>query len=189
MSLETDIDRLSQNAPEMNPKRNRRIALEAIDNAVLLDGIALWRALSKDRPYPSRNAITPRVMKPLLRNTTLVRVIDGGRDYEYRIVGDAYVMAHGVSFQGKLWSETAALSPGYYKYIKPIYDAVVRDAAIIATRGWIERGAGSAGHVYCEYVFLPLGDTEVDHILIFAAYVRHDGLAHIAGSPSGSFDV
>lgn len=189
MSRSLDIHHLSHKALEKTSRRCRRVAVEDVDNTILLDGIGLWRELSGARSYPSRKDITPRLLKPLLRNTTLVRVIDGGRDYEYRIVGDAYVMAHGVSFQGRLWSQIANVSPGYHKYIKPIYDEVVRDAAVIATRGWIERGSGSVGSVYCEYVFLPLGDVEVDHILVFATYVRADGQAHVAGSYSGSFDV
>lgn len=188
MSFSTDIHRLPQNALENTPKRSRRIAIEEVDNPVLLEGIALWRHLCKGRKYPSRNDITPRVLRQLLRNTTLVKVVDGGNDYEYRIVGDAFVMAHGMSVQGRRWSDTAGLSAGYHDYIKPIYDEVVHDAATIATRGWIERGAGSKGHVWCEYVFLPLGEAEVDHILIFAAYVGRDGLSHIDGSFSGSFD-
>lgn len=189
MSRNLDIHRQSQNALEKTSRRNERVAVEDIGNTVLLDGIDMWRRLAGGRCYPTRKDITPRLLKPLLRNTTLVRVIDGGRDYEYRIVGDAYVMAHGVSFQGRRWSQIADLSPGYHKYIKPIYDEVAHDAAIVGTRGWIERGAGSQGHVYCEYVFLPLGDAEVDHILVFATYIRADGLAHVAGSFSSSFDA
>lgn len=170
-------------------RTSKCIPLSEVDSAILLDGIALWRSLSEGRKFPSRSAITPRVLKPLLRNTTLVRVVNGGEDYEYRIVGDAYVLAHGVSFQNKRWSETAGLLPDYHDYVKPIFDQVVHHAEPVATRGWIGRGAGSNGHVYSEYVFLPLGDSEVDHILVFAVYIRRDGLEHVANSLSGSFAV
>ena len=117
--------------------------------------------------------MTARVLRSVLRNITLLRVIDGGRDYEYRVVGDAYVMAHGMSFQGKCWSETEALSPRHYAAIKPVYDSVVRSGEPVATRGWIERGAQTDEHVYCEYVYLPLGteETGVDHIMALAVYV------------------
>jgi len=117
--------------------------------------------------------MTARVLRSILRNVTLLRVIDGGRDYEYRVVGDAYVMAHGISFQGRRWSETEALSPGHYAAIKPVYDSVVRSGEPVATRGWIERGAHTDERVYCEYVYLPLGteETGVDHIMAVAVYV------------------
>ncbi len=176
-------------APGPRKRTSKCIPLAEVDSAILLDGIALWRNLSNGRKFPSRNDITPRSLKTLLRNTTLVRVVDGGADYEFRIVGDAYVLAHGVSFQGKRWSETAHLLTGYQDYVKPIYDRIVREAEPVATRGWINRGAGSTGHVYSEYVFLPLGDTEVDHILVFAVYIRRDGLEHVSNSLSGSFAV
>jgi hypothetical protein len=164
--------------PEASANLSNRVPLEDIDSPVLLQGIAYWRNLCGGRKYPPRSAMSPRGLSNLLRNTTLLRVIDGGRDYEYRIVGDAYVMAHGVSFQGKFWSETGRLSPGYYATIKPTYDRVVREAEPVATRGWIERGASVNEYVYSEYVFLPLGDEAkgVDHILIFAVYVPRENV-------------
>lgn len=167
----------------------RVIALDLVDNPLLLEGIALWRSLAGDNPYPARSDITARVLKPLLRNVSLLKVVDGGQDYEHRIVGDAFVMAHGRSCQGMLWSETVKLFAGFRDFIKPIYDGVVRNGEPIATRGWIERGAGSTGHVYCEYVYLPLGSAEtgVDHILIFAVYLKRDGIGQNDPAITGSF--
>lgn len=185
MPVDPQIDGL----PGPRKRTSKCIPLSEVDSAILLDGIAMWRTLSGGRRFPSRSDVTPRALKPLLRNTKLVRVMDGGQDYEYRIVGDAYVLAHGVSFQSKRWSETADLLPDYHDYVKPIYDRVVRDGEPVATRGWIGRCAGSTGHVYSEYVFLPLGDGEVDHILVFAVYIRSDGLEHVSSSLSGSFGV
>jgi len=122
--------------------------------------------------------MTVRALRSLLRNITLLRVIDGGRDYEYRVVGDAYVMAHGISFQGKCWSDLKTLAPRHWATIKPIYDSVVRTGEPLATRGWIERGICTDEFVYCEYVYLPLGTEEgvVDHILAVAVYVTHGAL-------------
>jgi hypothetical protein len=149
------------------------IPLEEVDNSILCQGITLWGQLCSGRRFPARAEITPRELKPILRNTTLLRVIEGGRDYEYRIVGDAYVMAHGVSFQGRKWSETGQFSPGYHDAVKPVYDLVVSTGSPVATRGWIDKGKGAGERVYCEYVFLPLGTEEqgVDHILAIAVYI------------------
>lgn len=184
MSIDLHVDRSLAGTPFNNSKR---ILLADMDNEVLLAGLALWERLKGERKFPSRIDLSARVLKSLLRNTALVRAIDGGRDYEYRIVGDAYVLAHGVSFHGKLWSQLATLSPLYQSYVKPIYDAVVDDGEPIATRGWIERGAGQ-GQIFSEYLFLPIGELTVDHILVFAAYARREGLEHLAGSSHGSFD-
>ncbi len=185
--MSSDQDGRPLNAPRK--RANRCVDLTEVDSSVLIDGITMWQSLSGERKFPQRSDVTPRALRTLLRNTTLVRVIDSGKDYEYRIVGDAYVMAHGVSFQNKCLSQIAGLTPGYYAFVKPIYDRVVQEGDPVAPRGWIERGGGSAGHVYCEYVFLPIGEEAVDHILVFAVYIRRDGLEHVASSVTGSFAV
>ena len=159
-------------------KLSHRIALAEIDSPILLQGAAYWRGLCRERRFPARADVTPRGVAGLLRYTTLLRVIDDGADYEYRIVGDAYVMAHGISFQGKRWSDTDKLSPGYHAAIISTYDRVVRKGEPVAMRGWIERGAKKSGLVYSEYLFLPLGDNDgaVDHILVFAVYVPRENV-------------
>ena len=178
MPTKSNVDKVEQGAIDTPENLYGRIALSEIESTVLLQGIAYWDALRGARNFPSRFEITPRGLANLLRNTTLLRVIEGGKDYEYRIVGDAYVMAHGVSFQGKSWSETDKLSPGYHAMIKSTYDRVVRKAEPIAMRGWIERSGQKSELIYSEYVFLPLGrDGEtVDHILVFAVYVPREKL-------------
>ncbi len=174
------MDRKSEEAPRnaaQEPERSSsRIALKDIESSILLQGVAYWRDLSGERSFPARTDVTPRDLAALLRNTTLLRVIDDGKDYEYRIVGDAFVMAHGVSFQGKRWSEAGKLFPGYHALIKSVYDRVVRKGEPIAMRGWIERGGESSEMVYSEYVFLPLGadGKTVDHILVFAVYLPRE---------------
>jgi hypothetical protein len=154
------------------------IPLPEVDNAILQQGLVYWRALAGDRSFPTRGDITPRGLVGLLRNTKLLRVIDGGKDYEFRIAGDAFVLAHGVSFQGKYQSEVAALLPSYAAAVKVVYDRVVATAEPLAMRGWIARGVRKAEHIYAEGVYLPLGPDEktVDHILAFAVYVPRDRL-------------
>jgi hypothetical protein len=156
----------------------------------LLEGFELWCRLKGELKFPPRSAVTPRLLKPLLRDTALVRVIDGGEDYEYRIVGDAYVVAHGRSAQGKLWSELGKTSAGFKKFVRPVYDRIVQSGEPVATVGWIERSGNSSGHVYCECIYLPLGDQAVgvDHILAFAAYICHRELEQIGFVP-GSFAI
>ena len=49
--------------------------------------------------FPPRAEMSPRDMADMLRNTVLVRVLDGGEEFEFRIVGDAMVVAQGCSFR------------------------------------------------------------------------------------------
>jgi len=112
----------------------------------------------------------------LLRYTKLVRVIDGGRDYECRTAGDAYVMAHGFSFRGKYLSEVKDLVPIYAATVKAIYDRVLATAAPVAIRGWVARGNHKGEHIYTEGAYLPLGPDEktIDHVLVFAVFVPRE---------------
>ena len=155
---------------------SHEILLDDIDSPILQQGYAYWRGLCHDRKFPSRKDVTPRGLAGLLRHTELLRVIDGGKDYEYRIVGDAYVLAHGVSFQGICWSETRSFTPDGYKIIKSIYDTIVQTGEPLAKCGWIERGGKNSELIYSEYLFLPLGEDDkmVDHILVFAVYVSNE---------------
>ena len=176
--MREEFDIAAADAAQVPEKLSSQIALGEIDSSILLQGLEYWRGLCGERKFPARSDVTPRGLGGLLRYTTLLRVIDGGKDYDYRIVGDAYVMAHGVSFQGKRWSQTDKLSPGYHAMIKSIYDRVARKAVPIAMRGWIERSGATAEYIYSEYIFLPLGTDgmTVDHILAFAVYVPRDRL-------------
>lgn len=183
-----DIDGSLPGGLEANPRTCRCIPVSEVDNAILSRGLALWREAKGAGRHPPRRAVTPRLLKPILRNTSLLKVIEGGADYEYRIVGDACVMAHGQSFQGKRWSETGEMAPGFHRVIKPFYDRVVRDKEPVAMRGWVERHGAATGAVYCEYVFLPLGEEGVDHLLNVAVYLHRDG-AERASKVSNSFTV
>ncbi len=178
MSVTYDPDVSLPSPPDLPANPCSRIPLGEIDSQILVQAVAYWRRLAAGRKFPARSDVTPRGLRNLLRYTTLIRVVDGGKDYEYRIVGDAYVMAHGVSFQGRLWSEIEQQSPRFHRMIKPVYDFVVKTGEPAATRGWIERGAGANEHIYSEYVYLPLGrdQSAVDYILIFAVYIPRDTL-------------
>jgi len=115
-------------------------------------------------------------MRDLLRNVVLLRVIDCGRDYEYRIVGDAHVLAHGFSMHGKNLSQMDGHAPGYGAILKQLYDYPVRRGTPLALRGWLSMGEDDrAEFVYSESVFLPLGpdDDTVDHVLNFSVYLAH----------------
>jgi hypothetical protein len=152
------------------------IPLEAIDNPVLQQGLAYWMRLRAERPYPSRADLMPRDLAPLLRHVCLLRVLDAGADYEYRIVGDAHVISHGFSMQGLRVSDIDRFSPGYGPVLKKLYDRVLRRRDLYAFRGWMERGEKNKQYIYSESIFMPMGpqDGAIDHVLNFAVYTPRD---------------
>jgi hypothetical protein len=155
------------------------ISLDAVEAPAVRAGVGYWKRLCGQRKFPSRNEVTPRDILGLLRNTILLRVIDGGNDYEYRIVGDAHVIAHGFSAQGMKLSELGSFASGYGEVLKSLYDYPVRNCAPLALRGWISKGEDDSEFIYAESVFLPLGPDEatVDHVLNFSVYVPHPAKA------------
>jgi hypothetical protein len=159
-------------APESPERPGGIIDLDQVESPIVRAGIGYWRRLCGERKYPERTAISPSEIRGLLRNTVLIRVVDAGADFDYRIVGDAHVIAYGFSMQGKLLSEMEEYAPGHAPVLKSFYSSVVRRRTPFALRGWLERGQIQKQFIYTESVFMPLGvDDEVDHVLNFSVYV------------------
>ncbi len=154
------------------------IGLKEAECPAVRDGIAHWRRIRGSRRFPARSDLSPRDISGILRHTVLLRVLDRGADYEYRIVGDAHTVAHGFSMQGKRLSQMDDYAPGYGTILKTIYDPVVLQRAAFGLRGWISRGEGELEFIHSESVFLPLGpdDDTVDHVLNFSVYTLPRGV-------------
>jgi hypothetical protein len=152
------------------------LPLDKLESPIVRQGLDYWLALRGSRPYPSRAELSPRDLAALLRHIVLIKLIEGGADYEYRIVGDAHVISHGFNMQGSRVSEVDRFSPGYGAVLKSLYDRAVRRRDAYAFRGWMERGEGRKQYIYSESVFMPLGPdaNTIDHVLNFAVYIPRD---------------
>ncbi len=173
MASVKNVITVPRNAPEGS---SGVLPLEKLESPIVRQGLDYWRKLRGDRPYPSRAELSPRDLTSLLRHIVLLRLVDGGKDYEYRIVGDAHVISHGFNMQGARVSEVDRISPGYGPVLKSLYDRAVRRRDAYAFRGWMERGEGHKQYIYSESVFMPLGpdaDT-IDHVLNFSVYIPRD---------------
>jgi len=160
------------------------VAPEALDSISVSQAVRYWMNLKGERRYPSRQDIALRDMTPFLRNVVLIRVVDEGADFEYRIAGDAHVQAHGLNFQGMRVSQVEMLAPERGKKTRATYEYVRLLGEPFAVRGWVGRDAPDSKFCYYETAFLPLGsDGEVDHILVVTAYAPRAGLADIGHSP------
>jgi hypothetical protein len=150
----------------------RILAIDEIENEVVRSVVEHWQSLRGSRRFPAREALTPRALKRLVRHVMLLRVIDGGADYEFRIVGDVQVQAYGTSFFGMKLSDVAREHPKFAEGTKMFYDGVRMGRDPFAYRGWIGRDMPDTRYSYHELAFLPLGQTDdaVDHILIAGVY-------------------
>ena len=149
------------------------VALDELDSPVLKLAAEYWRSLRNGRRFPTRLGLHPRDMAGFLRDMLLVRIIDGGADYEYRIVGDALAQAYAVPLQGRRISEISVTAPWFSHIAANVYEHVRRTGEPLILRGRIGREFPEAKFVYHESVFLPLGasDDAVDHLLIVATNV------------------
>ena len=148
-----------------------RVSTAEIQSAQLRKAFDLWTKLKGERPFPPRSEVSPRDMSEFLRNTVLVRVLDGGKEFQFRIVGDAIVLAQGQSFQGLTTTEIDVRIPGYGSMIRAAYQRVHTEQKPLVLRGWYEHALSQRAFFH-ETMGLPLGpDAEtVDHILVVAIF-------------------
>lgn len=165
------------------------VALDELDSPALKLAAEYWRSRRNGRHFPAREDLNPRDMAGILRDMALVKIIDAGADYEYRIVGDAQAQAYALPLQGRRISEIAVTAPWFRQIATNVYEHVRRSGEPLAMRGGIGREFPQAKFVYNESVFLPLGasDDAVDHLLIVSTNVFNafskDAASRAARSP------
>lgn len=153
------------------PVTTERIALGALQNPVTCKGLDLWQRSTCGRSFPARGELCPNSMSEILSNTVLVKVVDGGNEFEIRIVGDAIVVAQGASFKGMKLAEIDEVLPGYGTMLRGVYRYIYDHQEAVALRGWFERRADNR-RFFHETLLLPLGEgeAEVDHIMIVGVH-------------------
>jgi hypothetical protein len=83
----------------------------------------------------------------LLRNIALIKVLNGGVDYEFRIAGDAVVCAYGVALQNRGLSDFETTAPRLIRTVRSLYDHVGNSGMPLAVRCRTGH-ASSRGEVY-----------------------------------------
>lgn len=151
----------------------RILSIDEIESEAVRSVAELWRSLRGERRFPARDALAPRTLKRLVRHVMLLRVIEGGADYEYRIVGDVQVQAFGTSFLGMKLSEVAREYPKFAEGQKIFYDGARMGRDPFGYRGWIGKDMPDTRYSYHEIAFFPLGPSDdiVDHVLVAGVYV------------------
>lgn len=147
-----------------------------VQSALLRKGLALWQELRGSRLFPSRAQMSPRALGSLLRNTILIKVLDGGREFQIRVIGDAIVSVQNDPIQGKTTAEVEKLLPGFGKLLHKNYSIVCALKTPIARRGQFVREADMR-MFHREHLMLPLGETDeaVDHIVSLIVYTNPYG--------------
>jgi len=121
---------------------------------------AFWDAKRAGRAMPARRDIDPVEMKPWLARLMLIEVVEGGRDFRYRLVGSDVAQRLGFEATGKLQSELPAAPeilaqfqaehravvesgrPGFavHAYVSPVSDRWIKFERLLLPLG--EAGGG-----------------------------------------------
>ena len=114
-----------------------------------------WQELSATNT-PSRRMIDPTALGPkILPYLVLIEIIDGGKDYIWRLFGSRHQDEFGASLKGKTLSEVIRLDPTASTF-KLVLDATVENAS----PQFFQHFYRSRGNVFknCYGVLLPLWD-------------------------------
>jgi hypothetical protein len=113
----------------------------------------LWEYWSSKRvgmALPGRAAISPLEMRAWLGNLLLMDVVDGGRDFRYRLHGTQLVQLFGADLTGKLVSALA---------VRDVERLLAEGRTVVASRSWHyteETVVAEKQHVGISKLILPL---------------------------------
>jgi len=146
------------------------LSLDEVQSAPVRAGVAWWRSMRGDRHCPSYADLRPRDIAGLMQYMAVVKVLDGGADFENGFVGDAVVRSHDVAIARRRFSEVAKDMPGLMAAITPLFRHVAKLCAPLAYRGKTGHDLEHVLYTDFEGVLLPLAsDGKVTHI----TYIGH----------------
>jgi len=138
-----------------------------------------WDDKRGTRAMPARADIRPADMKQHLSWLVLLEVVDGGRDFRYRVIGDDVAEYFNWNATGKTVTDAWAMQP------KSVCDVVLAvDRGVIANRvptyAFANSGWAMQGIEHCECLYVPLSDNgdSVDYLLHAFVFNRRE--VHLA---------
>jgi hypothetical protein len=149
------------------------LGIDAAINPFVKTGVAYWRSLCGQRRFPARGDLTLRGTAAILPYSVIVRVIDGGADFEYRYVGDSQRQAFKTSFKGLRVSQIEAAVPQLGSLLRAAYEHARSSGEPFLIRGRVDHEPADSKLLYHESAFLPLGvsDAAVDHLLVVGVQI------------------
>lgn len=169
---------VSQTRPKEPPPKSSVsvVTLDELESRETRAIAHLWQKWRGEETMPPRAALLPQQLGRFAPYISLARVVDGGADYEFRVIGDEHTRAYGISFRGGKVGDIISLSPRFGKQLKATYDMVRASARPFAYRGLIGADFPDCRFVWFETAYLPFGTNgTVDHILNAAVYAPKGG--------------
>lgn len=164
---------LPDDCPPFPPStRVESIALDQLNGPNVRWGLQYWERLRGTRQWPSRGDIKPREFALLLSHVSLFKVLDGGADFEIRVIGDCVAKRHRMPLLRRRVSEIESAYPNEAQRLRSQHYCVVETGSAQAWRMVTGQDAREVTFSSAEIVRMPLSDdgSAVDHVLSFANY-------------------
>lgn len=146
---------------------------EQVNAAPLRTLLSYWSALPRVDTLPLASEVDPLGMRSALGYVMLVDVVDGGRDFRYRLFGSAVAAVSGFDMTGRLLSEHAA-SAHILEFSLSLYRAAIRRREAVFSQ---YAPAGTLLTAHWQRINLPLIDSagEIVRFLAGTVPVGRDG--------------
>lgn len=134
-----------------------------------------WLDLAAGRPLPLAREIDAMEMRPALGYIMLMEVVDGGRDFRYRLYGSTIAAVAGFDMTGKLVTSHKA-SPYFVEFALAVYRAVLARGEPLLT----EHGSPTSVNTHAWHrLVLPLAgaDGAISRFLIGNLPIARNGQA------------
>ncbi|MDE2182405.1 MAG: PAS domain-containing protein [Alphaproteobacteria bacterium] len=156
-------------APANDTTAYEIVRLEDLEDPLVRLGVEHWQTVRGERAYPSRDQIDPKAIARALHRIIILKVIDGGEDFEFAIVGDEVNRAYRVPFARRRLSAISRDLPNSAAFWGTIYRDICRTGKAWAVR-MFSGFDGETNFSHGEAALLPLGpvDGVVDHIITFS---------------------
>ncbi len=110
------------------------ITVERPRSAEIQAFAAFWEKKRAARRAPPRSAIDPAEIVDHLPHILLLDVLDGGRDFRFRLVGTAVVRATGRDVTGRTFSDVYKIGSPAFTTMRSIHHRVVAECHPIFVR-------------------------------------------------------
>lgn len=136
-----------------------QVFVDDIDSLVeghpgLSELLAHWNSLCDGRAMPQRDDFDPVQVPRLLASICLVEVIDGGRDYFYRVAGSRLEELSGQKLQNKRFSEIVHTEAR--NSMQATCEACVQSARPVIIKNQMQKPGRD--HLSITAIILPLSD-------------------------------
>lgn len=141
-------------------------SVDHLESAMLIEVLSAWRRVGASRMAPKREEMTPALLKSALPWIWMIDVVDGGKDFRFRIAGDRIIQFMGRRYAGHLVSEFAD-KPFFGQMRTILVEAMTRKTPMMAGPG--RTALEGREYLEVEVLVLPLSEDGQNVTTLFGA--------------------